>query len=123
MANNYQVNKGTLLEKGTHKWSVRLDNVVASCDIGVVSPAHTSHFNRSTQTAWGLRENGYCHWGQQQVNTRTKNGDILTFYLDLEAKTLDMECNNVKVFQWNDIIAPVHIAFSGGAGASATILP
>lgn len=40
---------------------------MASCDVGVVSPSHTSHFNNPPyNTAWGIRENGtYTKLGSQ----------------------------------------------------------
>lgn len=123
MGQAYQVNKGTLLEHGKHTWSIRADVVVNSFDVGVVSPSHTSHFNLQSQTAWGLRASGMCHWGQTQVNNRIKNGDILTFHLDLEAKTLQIDHNQERVpFTWSDIISPVHVAFSGGVGSKVTII-
>ena len=123
MLKNYLVNKGTLLESGKHSWSIRADNVVPSFDVGVVSPSHTAHFSKGTPTAWGLRENGYCLYGQTQVGNRIKNGDILTFHLDLDSKTLRIDHNKERVsFEWNDVKAPVHIAFSGSKGSKVTII-
>jgi len=123
MAVAYVVNKGTLLTNGKHTWAVRIDNISSSTDVGVVSPSHTSHFNYSTKTAWGLRESGFAYYTQVKACDGFKNGDILKFDLDLELGTLGFTINNVKVeFKHTDVVAPVHVAFSGGVGAQATIL-
>jgi len=126
MRKAYLVNKGTLLHSGKHKWTVRVDNLVAPYDLGVVCPFHTSHFNYGTPTAWGIRDNGNCLWSRFYDPTKKSSftsGDILTFYLDLDEGTLQIEVNGVEVqYIWNNVVPPVHLAFSGGAGASATII-
>ena len=75
----YAVSKGTLLQTGRHTWTVKYvtppphdpiatalihypSNIVCSMDVGVVAPSHASHFNCSTKTAWGIRDNGLAHY-------------------------------------------------------------
>jgi len=117
----YIVNKGTLLREGTHEWTVRCDKVVASYDLGVVSPSHTTHFNLTTKTAWGLRETGYAYY-TQNIAAGYKTGDILGFKLNLSNGTLLISVNGKEVYTHTNVIAPVHVAFSGGTGSVATIL-
>lgn len=126
MPTAYVVNKGTLLEIGVHTWKVRCENVVPNCDLGVVSPSHTSHFSAGTPTAWGLRDNGRCFKGASQPsadgNLAFKTGDVLTFTLDCSQGNLSVSINDVHRVTISNIILPVHVAFSGGANARARIL-
>jgi hypothetical protein len=124
MATTYQVNKGTLLSTGIHRWRVRCVNVVAHYDLGVASASHTTYFNTGTTppTAWGLRENGYSYPGGSNTGAPYKTGDILSFTLDCTARSLTISINERHVATHSNIILPVHIAFSGGAQARAEIL-
>jgi hypothetical protein len=111
------------LKEGKHFWKVKIIKVVASTDVGVISPIHSSHFNLSTPTAWGIRENGWSYYEKHNSGMNFKDGDILSFSLDLNAKTLMCWINNILVpFTHSTVIAPVHISFSGSAGASAEII-
>ena len=122
------VNKGTLLESGVHTWKVLCDNVVSSgaYDLGVVSPSHKGHFGRGTPTAWGLRQSGHCIIGgtcdKHDGNYAFKTGDVLTFTLDCNQRTLSVSINDVHKVTIPNIILPVHVAFAGGANARARIL-
>jgi len=129
MPSSYVISKGTLLQKGKHTWKVKVDNVVGSNDVGVAAPSHpndagNSHFNRQTKTAWGLRENGYAHYTPNtKVFDGYKSGDIIQFNLDLDKGTLEYIINGVKLgFTHTDVVAPVHVAFSGGQNAKASII-
>ena len=120
----YQLNKGTLLSKGIHQWSVRCVNVVASFDLGVASPSHSTHFNPGTNppTAWGLRENGHLLPPNSNNGTTYKSGDILSFVLDCTLRSLTISINGRQAATVPNIVLPVHIAFSGGAQARAEII-
>lgn len=51
--------------------------MVSSTDVGVVSPVHTGHFNCSTKTAWGIRDNGYpLYTPDKKTFDGFKDGDI-----------------------------------------------
>eukprot|EP01091_Cochliopodium_minus_P011859 TRINITY_DN3471_c0_g1_i1.p1 TRINITY_DN3471_c0_g1~~TRINITY_DN3471_c0_g1_i1.p1 ORF type:complete len:324 (+),score=100.00 TRINITY_DN3471_c0_g1_i1:231-1202(+) len=125
----YVANKGTLLSQGKHAWKVRCDKVIPSYDLGVVSTSHVSHFNMDTQTAWGIRENGYVYWSSQKaIQNETnhqkfafKDGEIILFELDCEKKTLKIDVKG-NIFVHEDVILPVHVAFSGAQGSIATII-
>jgi len=118
---SYVINKGTLLERGKFRWQVRIDKVASSTDVGVVSPQHISHFNRQTKTAWGLREDGSVPY-QAQKAVEFKDGNVIGFILDLDARTLQIAVNNRHCYTHIDVVSPVQVAFCGNVSASATIL-
>eukprot|EP00475_Leptophrys_vorax_P026939 TRINITY_DN3834_c0_g1_i1.p1 TRINITY_DN3834_c0_g1~~TRINITY_DN3834_c0_g1_i1.p1 ORF type:complete len:419 (-),score=89.43 TRINITY_DN3834_c0_g1_i1:1466-2692(-) len=123
MTSSYVANKGTLLQTGIHRWKVRVDKVVPSTDVGVVSPQHSSHFNRSTRTAWGLREHGAAYYSNVSTQGKFADGSILEFELNCQANSLSCAVQGIGVVHtFTDVVLPVHIAFSGGAGAKATII-
>jgi len=120
---DYVVNKGTLLTNGIHHWKVRIDNVVPSTDVGIVKEEHQSHFITGAKSAWGLREQGIAYYENKFTGMTFKNGDVIDFYLDLNEKKFSYKINGGNIaFTHQNIIAPVHIAFSGGANAKATII-
>jgi hypothetical protein len=121
MPTAYQINKGTLLSTGVHRWKVRCLNMVSPYDLGVVSPSHTSSFCHGL-TSWGLRNNGVSFPSGASNSTPYKTGDILSFVLDCPQRSLTISINQREVATIPDIILPVHIAFSGGTQARAEIL-
>jgi hypothetical protein len=121
MPTAYQINKGTLLSTGVHRWKVRCLNVVASYDLGVASPSHMTHFGINS-TAWGIRDSGYTFPLSTNNSTRYKTGDILSFVLNCPQRILTISINDRQVASIPNVVLPVHIAFSGGAQASAEIL-
>jgi hypothetical protein len=126
MPSAYQINRGTFLSKGIHRWSVKCVNVVANYDLGVASASHPigANFANNTNppTAWGIRQNGYLYPGGTNTNTPYNTGNILSFVLDCTAGSLSISINQRAVATIPNIILPVHIAFSGGAQARAEIL-
>ena len=130
-ASTFAVNKGTLLEggRGVYTWRVLCDNIVTDYDLGVVSPTHSSHFNMSTPTAWGIRcngrggcliINGKCQPGG--VKYAFKTGDVLAFSLDSHGGTLAISINDEYKATIPGVIFPVHVAFSAAATARARLL-
>eukprot|EP00475_Leptophrys_vorax_P040189 TRINITY_DN7411_c0_g2_i1.p1 TRINITY_DN7411_c0_g2~~TRINITY_DN7411_c0_g2_i1.p1 ORF type:complete len:259 (+),score=64.79 TRINITY_DN7411_c0_g2_i1:285-1061(+) len=125
MLTTHDVNKGTLLETGIHRWKVRMDNVVTSSgsDVGVVSPQHHSHFNLGKSTAWGLRHDGHAYHSRVQTGKPFSSGAVLEFVLNCESKSLSCSVQGSLAHTFTDVLLPVHIAFTGHTGSKATIIP
>jgi hypothetical protein len=125
MATDYQINKGTLLSTGIHRWRIRCVNVLNAYDIGVASSAHpATHFNTGTNppTAWGLRQSGHLLPGHINNSTPFTTGDIFSFVLDCTARNLTISINERLAATIPNITLPVHIAFAGAAHSRAEIL-
>jgi len=121
----YAVNKGTLLHQGKHTWTVKIENIGAPTDIGVVAPTHTASGNNQVKTIWALRNNGCVPLvsPSTKVFDGFKNGDTVRLDLDLDKKSLQFTVNSKKIdFSHADVVAPVHIAMCAGAGAKASIV-
>jgi hypothetical protein len=112
------------LEKGFHTWKFKILKSTEKMDVGVVSPNHTSHFQTSLPTCWGLRNDGRCYYGgKESTGVCFGEGDIITFYLDFGDNSLVISINDISLpFAFNDVIGPVHIAFCGLTGAAVEIL-
>ena len=119
------VNNGTLFSDGLHSWKVqcRVLSSGGGYDLGVVSPTHpATHFNTTSGTSWGLRNNGEQYPSTAQSGFNFKEGDVLAFTLDCTQKTLSISINEGPSLTIPNVILPVHVAFCGGKGAQAHIL-
>jgi hypothetical protein len=108
-----QLNKGTELSIGVHRWQVQCVDNYSFCDLGVVSPSHATHFNVNTRGAWGLRSTGNLYPGNTNNRTPYKIGDILTFVLNCALQTLTISINGDPATTLSNIQLPVHVAFAG----------
>jgi hypothetical protein len=119
----YQLNKGTILSSGIHRWHCKCINVVEGYNLGVVSLNKSSNFgsDRNQPQSWGLRNNGEIQPGSVSSKNNFSTGDILTFVLNCSSRTLAISINGAAVITIANVILPVQIAFSGEANAQVEI--